>query len=322
MLSFENNSLPQLRRGKSRPRSASPIGRSINKGLDWGGAGQENQSVDQGCLLVFAILVVLIFGTIPLGAQTQPPRGFAVERFYPSAPGAGWFVMDDLNISGGLGGAAAVTTGYSRKPLNTVPDELFVDVAAAGTYNRYRVYLNFPIPVLVNGVAGLNVGRNPDTISDPRVGFDTRLWGSPGNSLRLGAGAQLIMPSGERENYVSDGTYRGMFRFLAAGDKGRFSYAGHVGMHIRPLLENEFLFGGAVGRKIAGHDGWTATVGPEIFGETASQTGVEGLLTGRLERNGPGPRLRIKLGVGHGIVQHFAAPQWRVLAGVELFGSR
>jgi hypothetical protein len=38
---------PQLRRGKPKPRSASPIGRSINEGLGWGGAGQENQFVDQ-----------------------------------------------------------------------------------------------------------------------------------------------------------------------------------------------------------------------------------------------------------------------------------
>src|SRR5438128_2291295 len=42
------NSPPQLRRGKPRPtRSASPIGRSLNKGRGWGGAGQENHSVDQ-----------------------------------------------------------------------------------------------------------------------------------------------------------------------------------------------------------------------------------------------------------------------------------
>src|SRR2546423_280605 len=41
------DSPPQPRRGKSRLRSASPIGRSLNKSLDRGGAGQENQSLDQ-----------------------------------------------------------------------------------------------------------------------------------------------------------------------------------------------------------------------------------------------------------------------------------
>src|ERR1700730_11384211 len=95
----------------------------------------------------------------------QQPQGFAVERFYPSAAGGGWFVMDDLNIDGGFGGAVALTTGYARKPLeitspdgtrhlSPVSDEAFVDVSVAATYHRYRVYLNFPMPLLVTGTKG------------------------------------------------------------------------------------------------------------------------------------------------------------------------
>ena len=38
---------PQLRRGEPRPRSASPIGRSINKSRGWGGVGQEIDMFDQ-----------------------------------------------------------------------------------------------------------------------------------------------------------------------------------------------------------------------------------------------------------------------------------
>jgi len=66
--------------------------------------------------------------------------------------------------------------------------------------------------------------------------------------------------------------------------------------------------------------------GPEFYGQTAvrsnfsGQTGFEGLLTGRLERTGDRPHLRFKLGIGHGFVQHFGAPEWRILVGVELFG--
>src|SRR5215475_13472065 len=50
------------------------------------------------------------------GAQ-QEVAGFAVERLYESAPGAGWFVMDDLDISGRLGGAVSLSSGYARNPL-------------------------------------------------------------------------------------------------------------------------------------------------------------------------------------------------------------
>ena len=307
-------------------------------------------------------LVILSIEPATAQQQTQPLRqtqGFAVERFYPSAPGGGWFVMDDINISGGLGGAISLTGGYAHDPLevtgagNTprlalVSGESFVDVGVAVTYDRFRLYLNIPVPLSVTGNSGtlgpyqltapsLNIGANPDTVSDPRIGFDTRLYGKPGSVLRLGVGAQLIFPSGNRADYVSDGRYRAMFRFLAAGDAGRFSYAGQFGLHVRPVEGslppggpngNEFLFGASVGRRFTVRNGWDAVVGPEFYGETAvhsnysGQTGFEGLLTGRLERTADKPHLRFKLGIGRGLVQSFGAPELRILVGVELVGQR
>lgn len=301
----------------------------------------------------FVVLCVL---HLPAQQQTT---GFAVERFYPSAPGSGWFVMDDLNISAGLGGAISLTGGYARNPLEItgpthtqrvilVSGESFVDVGATITYERFRLYLNIPVPLSVAGNSGvigpyqltapsLNIGASPDTVSDPRIGFDTRLYGKPRSVLRLGAGAQLIFPSGNRADYVSDGRYRAMFRFLAAGDAGRYSYAGQVGLHVRPVEGslppggpngNELLFGASVGRRFVVCNGWDAVVGPEFYGENAvhsnytGQTGFEGLLTGRLERTGDKPHVRFKLGIGHGLVQNFGAPEWRVLVGVELVGQR
>jgi hypothetical protein len=311
-----------------------------------------------GRVLVFAVALLISSGSSRAEAQ-QSPQGFAVERFYPSAAGAGWFIMDDLNIDGGFGGAVALTTAYSRKPLeitspdgtqhlSLVSDEAFVDISVAATYNRYRVYLNFPMPLLVSGRSGtvgpyqlnapaVDVGTNPDSISDPRAGFDVRLLGKPGSSLRLGVGAQLIIPSGKRADYVTDGTYRGMFRLLAAGDVGRFAYAGQLGLHLRPVDDSpapgspngsELLFGVSAGRRLSVGPRWAAIVGPEVYGETAFRsffgeaTGLEGLLTGRLEGTGSGPHLRIKLGVGHGLDSHFGAPEWRIVFGVELFGQR
>jgi hypothetical protein len=232
--------------------------------------------------------------------------------------------------------------------LTLVSDEAFVDIGIAVTYDRYRVYLNLPVPVLVTGMSGtvgpyrlsapsVNIATNPDSIADSRVGFDTRLIGKPGSALRLGVSAQVIFPSGDRADYVTDRRYRGMFRLLAAGDAGRFSYAGQFGLHIRPLDQSpapggpsgdEFLFGAGAGRRFAVRSGWAVVVGPEFFGETAvrssisGQTGVEGLLTGRLEGTGDGRHLRFKMGIGHGVVQHFGAPEWRILCGVELFDQR
>ena len=307
--------------------------------------------------LIAAFFAALVWSASLLYADAQQqPQGFAVERFYPAPPASGWFVMDDLNMSGGLGGAVTLTGGYSRNPLDiaspdggahlaVVSDAGFVNVGVAGTYHRYRMYFDFPMPLALSGTSGalgpyqlsapvVSPGTSPDNITDPRVGFDMRILGEPGSSLRLGVGAQLIFPSGERADYVSDGTYRGMFRLLAAGDRGRFSYAGELGLHVRPVDDapapgspngSEFLFGSGVGRKFSVGRGWNGMVGPEIYGETAfhsfftqERTAVEGLLTARMERTGfP---FRFKLGLGHGLVQHFGAPEWRVLFGLDLVG--
>ena len=308
------------------------------------------------CTLLAALA---LFSFRPSLAQAQQqPAGFAVERFYQSAPGAGWFIMDNLNISGGLGGAISLTSGYARNPLViTGPDgeqklavvsqEAFLDIGGAVTYNRFRAYIDFPLPLSVTGTSGtlgpyqftapsVSLGTTPDTISDFRIGVDTRLLGEPGSRLRLGAGAQVIFPSGNRSDYVSDARYRAMFRFLAAGDAGAYSYAGQLGVHVRPLNDapvpgspngSEFLYGISGGRRFAGPTGWKFVAGPEIYGETAfhqffsGETGTEALLTGRLEQIGE-RNLRIKLGVGHALVQNFGAAQWRVVFGVELFGHK
>src|SRR5215831_4371692 len=276
-------------------------------------------------------LIVLLIGLFVYGRPSsliaqQQAQGFALERFYPSAPAAGWFVTDDLNMSGGLGGAVSFISGYSRNPLqvknpggtqqlSVVRDEAFAEIGVAGAYRRYRFYLNFPMPLLLDGTSGtvgpfqftapgVNVGSRPDLVSDPLVGLNVRLLGEPGGLLRIGVGAQLWFPAGDRADYVTDGTYRGMFRLLAAGDAGRFSYAGHLGIHVRPLDEapvpdsprgSEFLFGVSAGRRFNINNSWAVVAGPEFYGQTAfqsffsGQTGVEGLLTGRLERISDGP---------------------------------
>src|SRR5215470_3011285 len=114
-------------------------------------------------LLLLSVGMLLYGWPSSLIAQQQA-QGFALERFYPSAPAGGWFVTDDLNMSGGLGGAVSFISGYSRNPLQVknqggtqlpvVSDEAFAEIGVAGTYRRYRFYLNFPMPLLLDGTNG------------------------------------------------------------------------------------------------------------------------------------------------------------------------
>lgn len=304
-------------------------------------------------------------------ASAQVAQGFALDRFYPSPAGAGWFVMDDLDTQGGLGGAIALTTGYARNPLRlddgiqqlaVVSSEAFINFGLAATYDRWRIYLDLRMPLTIAGQSGtiggavytsprsmltsspptysdrVTLASNPDTLSDPRVGVEGRLFGTPAGPLRLGLSAELIAPNGERGQYDTDGTFRAMIRALAAGDVGRFRYAGQLGVHIRPLDEaaipgspqgSELLFGAAGGAQV---DAWRGgalalIVGPELFGASAfrslfgsTTTALEGLLTGRLEGTaGHGQQLRLRLGAGGGINEDFGAPEWRILVTIETF---
>jgi hypothetical protein len=112
-----------------------------------------------------------------------------------------------------------------------------------------------------------------------------------------------------------------------------------VGVHIRPLDEptpgsprgSELLFGAAAGAVLpvdrAGH--FRAVVGPEIYGASAfnsflttEATALEGLLSGRIEGTRTNAaQVRVRLGVGTALNHRFGAAEWRLLAGVELFGG-
>ena len=305
---------------------------------------------------IAALLAVFAWAS---SAEAQQAQGFAVDRLYLSAPGAGWVVMDALDMRGGLGGAAAMSVGYARAPLQVtsrdgaqrltvVSKQASANFGFAVTYDRWRLYLDADMPFVISGTSGtvdgyqyvappVDIGTNPDTLSDPRIGFDARLVGDATSPFRLGAGAQLFVPNGNRSDYDTDGTYRAMGRVLVAGDVGLLTYAGHVGVHVRPLDDSpvagsprgsEMIFGAAAGPRILVGPGKTAlVVGPEIYGATAFRsffsskgTALEGLLSGRLEGTADdGPQLRVKLGTGVGVNHHFGAPEWRLVFVIELF---
>jgi len=299
--------------------------------------------------------VLLVAGWAPRASAQDLAQGFAVERFSAPAAGGGWLTNDDLRLRG-LGGALSIGFGYAKSPLRiadgsqrlaVVSDQAFADIGVAVTCERIRVYANFASPLAVLGHSGtvgawrfagplVNLAENPDTITDVRLGIDARLFGGPDSPFRVGVGAQLFVPSGDRNDYVTDGTVRGMGRLLLAGDLGWFSWAGQLGLHVRPLDDSpapgsprgsELLFGLSAGARIPA-GAYQVIVGPELSGVTAlgalftpAATGVEGLLGARLESTGDeGPQLRVKLAVGAGLAPSFGVPEWRVVLGAELFG--
>jgi hypothetical protein len=316
------------------------------------------RSSEKRALAMLAVIVAATTGAGRARAQ-QPADGFGTERLSPSAAGGGWFVMDALDFGPQLAGAAGMTLSYAHDPLRipasggatrlaVVSTQAFADFGFAASYDRFRVSANFAMPLVNKGDAdplggsgyaspNVDVGSHPDTLADTRFGLDVRVLGDPTSAFRLGLSAQLFVPSAKREDYLSDGTYRGTLRVLFAGDVGDFTYAGHLGLHSRPLDDSatpgsprgsELLFGAAAGARLPlGDVGRHAfVVGPELYGKSAARslfgsttTGLEALLSARLEGTGKGAQVRVKLGAGAGLHPEFGAPQWRLVASVEMF---
>jgi len=198
-------------------------------------------SSDAAAVVLGAAFALATCTSCPDANAQQAVGGYAVERLVASPAGAGWFALDNLELQGGLGGAAGISFGYakdsltltsSRSPtaLTVVAHEALTDFSFAATYDRFRVSLAFQMPLIVKGQSGvidgyqysgpsLDAGVNPDTMADARLGVDARLWGGVHDAFRLGVGGTLVVQSGQRSFYVTDGTWRGMVRVLAAGDE-------------------------------------------------------------------------------------------------------
>jgi hypothetical protein len=163
--------------------------RGVAKASAVAGSLTRRSAVAVGAAFAVAVVVVVVVVAVSAWASDaqaqQQPEGFAVERFYPAAPGGGWMVMDDLGMRGGLGGVIGISSGYARKPLQirtsdgsqhltVVSDQAFADVGIAVTYDRYRLYFNLDGPLSVRGESraigsyqltapSVTLGSNPDT---------------------------------------------------------------------------------------------------------------------------------------------------------------
>jgi OOP family OmpA-OmpF porin len=300
--------------------------------------------------------LVVVASSHAARAQAQAQAGYALERFQPSPAGAGWLVMDALDMTGGLGGAMSATVDYAHDPLDVsqggqqvavVSRQSMLDLGAAVTYAWWRLSIDFETPIVIEGHDGtvggttfmapdVTLTSSPDVQADTRIGFDARFIGDATGPFRVGASAQLFVPSGHQDQYETDGSVRALLRGLVAGDVGRFTYAGELGVHIRTLDESpvpdsprgsELWFGAAAGARTHITPCADLVIGPEVFGATAFRdlfstgaTSLEALLSARAEGIArSGRQLRVKLGVGAGLATSLGTPDWRVIAGIEVF---
>jgi outer membrane protein OmpA-like peptidoglycan-associated protein len=276
-------------------------------------------------------------------AQAQQAPGFGVNRFEPAERGSEWFVLESLDLRGHLRPAVGVVGEYQYKPLviynsdgserSAVVNHLFV-VHPGGSlvlWDRLRFGFSIPIQAYANGEGGILAGAvyappsAKSAIGDIRFGADVRLLGTFGDALTLAVGAQVALPTGDREAYAGDGAVRVAPRLLVAGEMGPVVYAAKVGWQYRrhsvdygdAPVGSELLFAGAVGLRVLDRK---LVFGPEVYGSSVSEdffkkrtTPVEGIFGGHYTAGD----FRFGAGFGGGLSRGFGTPVIHALASLE-----
>jgi outer membrane protein OmpA-like peptidoglycan-associated protein len=266
-------------------------------------------------------------------------EGFELEHFEPSERGSDWFANESLDLRGNVRPAVGLVLDWAHRPLVVVsPDG---DTSTALVENqvlahlggslvladRFRVGIDLPIAFFEdgNGVPGISAPSSA-AVGDLRLAGDVRLLGTYGDVFTLALGAQVWFPTGSRDGYVSDGTFRIQPRALVAGDIGPFTYAAKVAFEYRPHdpdfgtseLGSTLLFSAAAGIRAFDRN---LTIGPEIFGDTVvtsdafskRNTPFELLIGGHYQAG----EFKFGLGGGPGLTVGYGSPAFRFVGSAE-----
>lgn len=293
---------------------------------------------------IIGAVVAATLAVVALPAEAQQARGFAINRFEPSARGSEWFVLDSLDMRGSGRPALGVVGEWARDPLviynrdgsvrsKVVSDQVVLHLGGSiNLFDTLRVNLNVPLYAYATGDSGAingvryNAPSASTSFGDIRLGADVKILGEYRSAFSLAGGVDLWIPTANTGSYSSEGSARFAPHVIAAGESGIFVYSAKVGFMYRNRNEayagselgSELTFGAAAGIRLL--DG-KMVIGPELYGSTVSSdffkrktTPVEGLLGTHVK---VASGIRIAGGIGMGLSRGFGSPETRVLLGLE-----
>ncbi len=287
---------------------------------------------------------IVLTGLLSSTSASAQSAGFAVDRFEPSERGSDWFTLDSLDLRGSARPALGVVGDYNVRPLviydgndnirkSVVRNQFILHAGAAFVFlNRFRIAADMPFQIFADGHQGTlkgvtyNPPANDQALGDLRLSADARVFGEYGDAISLAIGAQVSLPTGSQDNYMSDGEVRVLPRAVVAGDVGPIAYSARLGIQYRGLGTNvagtsigsEFNFAGSIGLRAFDH---ALLIGPEVYGNTTfdnpfdkQSTPLEAVLGPHIFlKNG----LRFGAGVGTGLTRGFGSPVARTLLSIE-----
>lgn len=267
----------------------------------------------------------------------------AVDGIEPAERGSEWYVSDSLDYRGSLRPAVGLLGDWSYGPLILRTSsgerraELLTDrmvLRVGGTLvvaDRFRFGLHLPMTVYDNpGEARPREFRVPSApaFGDLRLATSARLAGRFGEPASLAVGLRTFLPTGSKDDSMSDGTVRLEPQLMFAGRHLAIVYAASLGFQIRPAratfagreLGSELTFSAAAGVKINDR----VVFGPEIFGRTVVDgadawfapraTPLEFLIGGHVRI---GDDVNVGTTIGRRITRAELAPAMRLLVMID-----
>jgi hypothetical protein len=286
-----------------------------------------------------ALALVLL---APRPGEAQSITGFAIDRFEPAAADSPWMSLDAVAFEGHLRPAFAAAASWAWKPLvfydpsgneqaSLVRQQAYLNLdASLALWDRARVDLGLPVP-LVN--SGDNVQILDRTYAAPhgwglgdlRLGADVRVLGRPHDPVRGSAGFLLFLPTGGTSRFTSDGGVRFWPRLTVAGDRGRFTWSGRVGLHLRPSASGDL----APGHELTFGAGGGWRFNPRLLATAELALSAALSSSGPFSRADPPTELlvsghytlshqwSVSLGLAPGLTNGPGSPVVRAVAGVQ-----
>lgn len=288
------------------------------------------------------VAVMVGAGAFPRDAQAQQSRNVDLPRFEPSAPGDRFFGVPSPDTPGRMVLRGGVVLDYARNPLiisdsdgNTVgrvvAHQMLLHLTAGlALADRVGLTLDLPLGLVNRGdgtfeagtFTGASAFASPGGagVGDLRLGARLMLVGASDRPFELALGGYLWLPTGSRNDFLTDARLRGQVHVIAGGQLDRFVWSAMIG----PTLRSAQSYGGVrTGSQLS----WGAGAGILLGAARGVQVGVETqggvtLVDSTRSSNSEAllgvkarvvPALEVGLGMGRGIALGLGTPDYRGL---------
>ena len=229
-----------------------------------------------------AILALVCSGETSAQTPGAIPGAIPVQTFSPAPPGDTFFTIPDARAPGHLVPAAGLVISYAHEPLilemnhHRVPGGKLVREqvwgfaqASLGLGSRFR--LDASLPVVLSQQGDHYFSSVPRVANSGLGDFQLGLLGSIARvgHLDLGAGLDLMLPTGSRQAYAGDGGVVALPKAVVGLEAGSWVYGAQMGVVLDRRLDVGYTKTGpglAWGVGAAWQSG-DFRIGPEAFGQ-------------------------------------------------------